>query len=297
VSVGSSTDAWAVGDADYSSDTLILHWDGTHWSRVASPNPGSDANELSGVSAVSPTEAWAVGGAGTLLPGPYLRYRTLVLHWDGTTWSQVASPNPSRGGNVLFGVSALSSADAWAVGYDDIPSEHETLILHWDSTGWSRVIGPNPGSGSNELHAVSAVSPTDAWAVGDSRGFATSVHETLIVHWNGRRWSQVRSPNPGASFNTLTGVSAVSSTDAWAVGIYRDEAEIGHTLALHWDGTSWSQIKTPNRGSIHNSLASVSAVSSRDVWAVGYYQEAGTHALVLHWDGARWSQVNVHRDR
>jgi hypothetical protein len=59
VSVLSSTDVWAVGHADYSSDTLILHWDGTHWSRVTSPNPSLDTNELSGVNAVSPTEAWA----------------------------------------------------------------------------------------------------------------------------------------------------------------------------------------------------------------------------------------------
>ena len=293
----SPTDVWAVSDTSYFSETLILHWDGTRWSRVTSPNPGLDANELIGVSAASATDAWAVGGAGTLLPGPYLRYRTLVLHWDGTTWSQVASPNPSEGGNVLFGVSAVSPADAWAVGYDDIPSETETLILRWDGTGWSRVIGPNPGSGSNKLSGVSAVSPTDAWAVGDSRGFATSVHETLIVHWNGTRWSHVKSPNPGSSFNALTGVSAVSPTDAWAVGVYRDEDEIGHTLALHWDGTRWSQVKTPNPGSSFNELSGVSAVSPKDAWAVGSYQEAGVHALVLHWDGTRWSQADVHRVR
>jgi hypothetical protein len=79
VSVVSSTDVWAIGDADYSSDTLILHWDGTRWSRVTSPNPGSDANELSGVSAVSPTDAWAVGGAGN-----HLSYRSLILHWTET---------------------------------------------------------------------------------------------------------------------------------------------------------------------------------------------------------------------
>jgi hypothetical protein len=41
----------------------------------------------------------------------------------------------------------------------------------------------------------------------------------------------------------------------------------------------------------------VTAVSPKNVWAVGDYQEAGVHALVLHWDGTRWSQVDVHRDR
>lgn len=294
MSVVSSTDVWAVGDADYSSETLILHWDGTHWSRVPSPNPSSDTNELSGVSAVSPTEAWAVGVEGTFFgPG----YRTLILHWDGNTWSRVMSPNPTQGGNLLFDVSAHSTTDAWAVGYDEIEGAYETLLLHWDGTEWSRILGPNPGSGSGQLHGVSAVSPTDAWAVGDSSDLTSPVHETLILHWNGTRWSQVKSPNPSSAVNTLTGVSAVSPTDAWAVGLYWDQAGIDHPLVLHWDGTRWSQVKSPSFGSEHTSLYSVTAVSPKDVWAVGDYREAGVHPLVLHWDGTNWLQVDVHRDR
>jgi hypothetical protein len=145
---------------------------------------------------------------------------------------------------------------------------------------------------------VSAVSPTDAWAVGDSGDFMTPVHETLILHWNGTRWSHVKSPNPGSELSTLTDVSAVSPTDAWAVGIYRDqEAGIGHALVLHWDGARWSRVKSPNFGSKHTTLDSVTAVSPKDVWAVGDYQEAGIHALLLNWDGARWSQADGHRDR
>jgi hypothetical protein len=68
--------------------------------------------------------------------------------------------------------------------------------------------------------------------------------------------------------------------------IDRVEAEIGHRLALHWDGTRWSQVKTPNPGLIDNSLDSVSAVSPKDAWAVGSSRDtAGVHTLVLHWDG------------
>jgi hypothetical protein len=290
VSIVSSTDVWAVGDASYDNNSLILHWDGTRWSRVTSPNPASDSNELSGVSATSATEAWAVGGEGTSFgPG----YRPLILHWDGNTWSRVMSSNPSQGGEFLFDVSAQSAADAWAVGYDEIEGVHETLLLHWDGTGWSRVISPNPGSGWNELVGVSAVSPTDAWAVGNSNDLATPVNDTLILHWDGTRWSRVKSPSPGSDFNTLTGVSATSATDAWAVGIYRDQTGIGHTLILHWDGTRWSQVKSPNPGSEYGGLESVTAVSPKDAWAVGDYQD---HALILHWDGTRWSQSGFHRD-
>ena len=43
---------------------------------------------------------------------------TLILHWNGSAWSQVASPSPSSFGyNFLYGVSAVSGGDAWAVGY------------------------------------------------------------------------------------------------------------------------------------------------------------------------------------
>jgi hypothetical protein len=40
---------------------------------------------------------------------------------------------------------------------------------------------------------------------------------TLILRWDGTRWSQVPSPNL-SSYNYLLGVDAVSPADAWAVG-------------------------------------------------------------------------------
>jgi hypothetical protein len=180
--------------------------------------------------------------------------------------------------------------DAWAVGYDDIEGEAETLILHWDGTRWLTADSPNPGSGSNDLSGVSAVSPTDVWAVGSSRELATPVHKTLILHWNGKRWSPVASPNPGTAYNALTEVSSVSPSDAWAVGSYRDqEVGNGHAFVLHWDGASWSLVKSLGSPS---GLESVSAASPNDAWAVGEYTKAGHHALILHWDGTKWSRPN-----
>jgi len=41
-----------------------------------------------------------------------------VLRWDGTSWSRTKSPDPSTSfhENILYGVSAPSATDAWAVG-------------------------------------------------------------------------------------------------------------------------------------------------------------------------------------
>jgi len=64
----------------------------------------------------------------------------LILHWDGMSWSRVRGPNPSSHYNVLWGVSARSATDAWAVGVfeNDTTGGMDALILHWDGTRWSR---------------------------------------------------------------------------------------------------------------------------------------------------------------
>ena len=39
----------------------MLRWNGDKWSRVATPDPSSEDNELYGVAAVSPSDVWSVG--------------------------------------------------------------------------------------------------------------------------------------------------------------------------------------------------------------------------------------------
>jgi hypothetical protein len=109
----------------------------------------------------------------------------------------------------------------------------------------------------------------------------------------------VSSPNPGGTSapdrNFLYGASADSATDAWAVGYYivNPTTEVAETLALHWNGTKWSKVASPNPGN-GNGLSSVSADSATDAWAVGYYANPTTgsqETLALHWNGTSWSRA------
>src|SRR5579885_2368417 len=64
VAAASNTDVWAVGG--YSprkggAATLIEHWNGSQWTKVKSPNPGSFANLLYAVSALPNGNVWTVG--------------------------------------------------------------------------------------------------------------------------------------------------------------------------------------------------------------------------------------------
>ena len=133
VSALSASDAWAVGSDN--SGTLVLHWNGTAWAQVPSPNPGIGHSALSGVDALSPSDAWAVGSYDTGR-GTRISSKNLVLHWNGASWTQVASPSPAgQGGSELLGVSARSAGDAWAVGLV-VRHNLSTLVLHWNGARW-----------------------------------------------------------------------------------------------------------------------------------------------------------------
>src|SRR5215472_4596527 len=235
VSALSASDAWAVGSlGDVSTTTLALHWNGTAWARVPTPSPGRFP-ELTSVSAASAADAWAVG----LRP-------TLALHWNGAAWTRAAIPHLA--GSFLQGVSTLSASDAWAVGNFTAGKTAKTLVLHWNGTAWAQVASPSPGRSplNDSLSGVSVLSASNAWAVGASGHGHTqfSPQKTLVLRWNGSRWTQVPAPSPrgiGTSpFTVLTGVSARSPGDAWAVGC-ACSSDFDTTLVLHWNGTAWAR--------------------------------------------------------
>jgi hypothetical protein len=294
VAVVSGNDIWAVGNTGAGLgplSTLIEHWNGTTWSTVPSPNGVFEVNYLNAVSAVSSNDVWAVGYShnGSVSDS---QSRTLILHWNGTTWSTVPSPNTSKPDNHLYGVVAVSANDVWAVGTAIDPSVYQTLIMHWNGSNWSTVSSPNPGSSFNILYGVDAVSATNVWAVGTQQD---SLEQTLVLRWNGTTWSVVPSPNVGPFGNNMLKVHAVSANDIWAVGYHLTVfgfTEPYQTSAFHFDGTSWSVVPTPNVNQLNNYLFDVVGLTPDDAWAVGFF-DTGTalDTMIQHWNGTSWTIV------
>jgi photosystem II stability/assembly factor-like uncharacterized protein len=101
VTAVSASDVWAVGydsNAGGVAQTLTEHWNGSRWSVVTSPNPGSVDNTLFGVAAISASSVWAVGITTSTSEQP------LVEHWNGSHWSVVTSPSLPSLNNELFSV-------------------------------------------------------------------------------------------------------------------------------------------------------------------------------------------------
>ncbi|MGA7730036.1 MAG: S-layer homology domain-containing protein [Chloroflexia bacterium] len=297
----SANDIWAVGSkgpGNFGQLTLIEHWDGTSWSTATSPSPGNNQNELEDVVALSSNDVWAAGYINQFSGSSA---ESLFLHWDGATWSRVASPNPGNFRNNIYGLTVLAPDDVWAVGYSwPSGSRHRTMIFHWDGSVWSVVPSPNVGTFDNHLFAVNALAPDNVWAVGhymDSSG----TWQTLTLHWDGSAWSVVPSPNVPSTHNHLMSISMLSGSDGWAVGYTCTPSDCfggnfgtltEQLLILRWDGIALSIVPNPDLDADFAFFKDVVALSSNNAWAVGSY---GTNdmpkTLIMHWDGSSWNLV------
>ena len=157
---------------------------------------------------------------------------------------------------------------------------------------WEIVASANAGRQANSLSSVAAVADNDVWAVGWAFNAQLNAYRTVTEHWNGTRWSLVRSPNATNGYNLLNGIGVVAANDVWAVG----QAAIGstyNTLVEHWNGVAWSIVPSPNVAGSSNVLEAISVVSANDIWAVGYSTDSNfnNHSLTIHWNGATWSIV------
>jgi hypothetical protein len=200
VTAASPSDVWAVGSqAGIRNQVpvtvpLIEHWNGSSWSIV--PVPTAAVGVLESVSATSASDVWAVGA------GQQSGQSTVALHFDGSSWQLVPVPTPPGTSGGLFGVKALSTTDAWAVGesFPNAGGNGKVLTDHWNGTSWQVVTTP-PVGGPGALSALSwvdAAPGTGVWAVGF--WVTAAAGNSVVLHWTGTAWEQETTPSASNLF-------------------------------------------------------------------------------------------------
>jgi hypothetical protein len=234
-----AANAWAVGRSA-ANQALVEHWDGSAWTIVPTPVPTVPAGNtfagttLTAVSARAANDIWAVGytqGA----QGTNSNMFTLTMHWNGSVWSIVPSPDPavptpSGVRQALNGVVEISANDAWAVGNTSDISGFQParpIAMHWNGAAWSLTALPDLGGGT--LASVTASSSSSVWAAGSPGG------STSVLHWNGRSWTPEVTPVGPDGAPVMRGISAVpgSATEVWAAGITLPAGGGYHTFVVH----------------------------------------------------------------
>ena len=246
---------------------------------VPTPNQNSNS-ELLAASASSPDDIWAVGQS--------------AIHFDGATWTAFPAPMIKGDNNsFLQGVVALSPTLAWAAGNVTEGAHPGQVIEQWNGTKWSLFPGPKFGKKDQaDVFAMTASSANDVWAIGSLVNLGPGLASPLFEHWNGAAWTATTLES---NHEFLFGASADAANDAWAVG-FNGSHKI-ETSAMHWNGTNWKSVATPNVGEGTNKLNAVLALAPNDVWAVGFStpiappRHAATLTLIEHFDGTSWAVV------
>ena len=132
---------WAIGGAG-----RAFYWDGSTWTTMQIPAAGdAQGFGLTRVVASGPHDVWAEGGCGCNCGSSgYECDPSIVVHWDGSTWSAV--PNHS----ILTDLWMAGPGDLWGVGWLG-------AIEHWNDSGWTsmqsgirddlgRIGGAGPGA-------------------------------------------------------------------------------------------------------------------------------------------------------
>jgi hypothetical protein len=288
----SRSDVWAVGYTEAATAGLILHWDGTAWSRELEQSPGRHGEEaFDGVSAESATDVWAVGSkTGDAGSGSGVG---ISEHWDGSTWTSVPVPAPAGAETYyLASVATIAPDDAWAVGaYDPTGTGDSSypLVVHWNGARWRVIAVPHPGlSRYTDLLGVSAHGASDVWAVGYSGHLRKRISTPYVLHWDGTEWRRVSTPHTSGEVNNLVSVSTTGRT-AWAVGYKTTQGSLA-PFVEQYAHHIWREVMLPNKYRLL-SLNSVSALSATDAWIAGFDQSGISKTAILGWNGHSWDRI------
>jgi hypothetical protein len=271
VSGTSPDDVWMAG-ADAGRGPMVLHWDGTSWSRLDAalradlwwvhaagagtvyfagssatvlalsqgvferlPTPGLRRDTIFGVWAAAEDDVYAVGSAAGR--------NGFIWHYDGRAFAPLPLPENlprDEHGDVpgFYKVWGAAPADVWVVG-------DRGVVLRGDAHSGFRLI---PSGSAERLFTVHGARGRVVMVGGSGNGFALEVEGDELV---------AMTP-PGASL--LQGVSVADSGAVWTVGLG------GNVYTQPAPGAAWQGALTDTPV---QSLHSVWTDPSGGVWSVG----------------------------
>jgi hypothetical protein len=242
--VVSPTEVWVAGYSG--SAATVAQWkNGTWTTRYTQASTGRHLTVFEAIAVDGSGQVWAVGWDRDY-DAPGRPVSSLVVHFNGTSWTRETTPNPANR-NTLMDV-ALASGEVFAVGVAQDTSgggiTPRSLMLRRTTNptvAWSSLTVPKGEAGSqDQLLSVAAVSSTSVWSVGYYSSPSSGLYEPLLVHWTGTGGAgtfAVSHPSPALTVSALaSGVSATSAGNLWAAGYTAPPSSGNATLILKGTG-------------------------------------------------------------
>jgi Putative zinc-finger len=262
--VFNSKDIWLIGGVSplhgeayndaYNGDMLVLHYNGSTWTRIADPKLehvfatttwGSSSNDFN-VAGFNGNPCGIESSANDTCPS-----KDVLLHYDGHTWIDLQGPDMS-----ISSVSFSSSTEGWATGCrGQGPPKTCTYIAHFHNGKWDAPMQVT----DKQYYGISSIlmlSPTEGWAVGRqilhySNGVWTTVWTASMPAWIPTPEATSVDPTEEAQNKSLrymfapflSSISMISPTEGWAVGTsYSTSGDhvLHLPLLMHCSNGVWS---------------------------------------------------------
>jgi hypothetical protein len=247
------------------------HWQVSYRTHSATPAP------LDAVVAPGEYNAWAVGIAGSGTGA-----RSVVLHWNGRTWTRWAMPADF----LSAGVDASSTSNVWVIGSTSTFAQ-EAMV--WNGSKWTTVSLPADfGAGP-----VAVLSRSDVWAAtgSDCTGNNDPTCTTAFWHWNGSTWTSV---TLGMYFEGIAGAGG----HAWLFGLtalrnYNSGSgdPTGAPVVYRTTGAAVAKVTAPGRRLYDQ--ARIAAAPSGQLWVLASPGSNKNAKLLFHWTGRAWTSARV----
>jgi hypothetical protein len=240
--VVSPSEVWIAGYSG--SAATVTQWkNGTWTTRYTQTSAGRHLTVFEAIAVDASGQVWAVG-LDRDYDAPGRPVSSLVVRYNGTSWTRETTPNPANR-NTLMDVVALANGEVFAVGVAQDTSgggiTPRSLMLRKQGATWSSLTVPKGETGSqDQLLSVAAVSSTSVWSVGYYSSPSSGLYEPLLVHWmanGGAGTLAVSHPSPALTVSALaSGVSATSAGNLWAAGYTSPPSGGNATLILKGTG-------------------------------------------------------------
>jgi hypothetical protein len=236
----------------------------------------ASVTSLSGITAPSRTDAWAVGFT-TSKSG---RYSPNYVHWNGKDWRAVTIAGAT--GFRPWAAESTSPSDVWFFGARGTNFE----ALHLEHGHWRLLAAPGDMSSTT----IAVLGPGNVWMIGLAGGCEESTGQctTQLLHWTGQRWVSY-------TIDALIQALAGSGTHVWAAGISGPDVatdSTGRTTLYHFASGTWRPFSSPQPATGVPPM--IAAGPAGHLWMMAAPLH-GEQWILRHWTGSGWTQVRVPR--
>ncbi len=218
-------DSWSADGSTFffvGDGGTILQYSNDNWDVMDTPT----VSALYGIHGTSINDIWAVGGNSY---GESDAEKSVILHYNGTSWLSVTPPDYLGYFYVMQDVFAAASGDVWAV------SKSSSYLWHYNGTGWSFVDTGIVTTLPYDFYAVYGFSSNDIYVAGGCN---------TVLHYDGTNWikeHQISSCNPDFVTNMLYDVWGTGTDNVYTCGNSNQILKRQNTTPA-----TWTEIHAPN---------------------------------------------------